>query len=101
MARHAVAPYAERLNIVPGGFDLGVAQAIGTWNARWAGFGKVRDHAARVKALAASLAGLSDIALLAEAAALRPGLLRAADTLQPRVFALVHVAVERHLGLRY
>jgi preprotein translocase subunit SecA len=61
----------------------------------------VRDHAARVKALAASLAGLSDIALLAEAAALRPGLLRAADTLQPRVFALVHVAVERHLGLRY
>src|ERR1700736_597648 len=101
MARHAVAPYAERLNIVPGGFDLGFAQALGSWDALWASVGGVRDHGRRVKALAASMTGLSDIALLTEAATLRPGLLRSADQLRPRVFALVHVAVERHLGLRY
>jgi len=101
MARHAVAPYAERLNFAPGGFDLGVAQAVGAWSAHWAGIAGVENHARRVQALAAKMSGLSDIALLAEAATLRPGLLRAAEALQPRVFALVHVAVERHLGMRY
>jgi preprotein translocase subunit SecA len=116
MARQAVAPYAERLNFVLGGFDLGVAQAMGSWSARWAGIAGVQGYSRRVKALAASMSGLSDIALLAEAATLRPHLLRPglsrphlsrlhlprdAETSRARVFALVHVAVERHLGLRY
>jgi len=101
MARHAVAPYAERLNLVPGGFDLGAAQAFGAWNARLAGITRGRNFARRVRALADSLSGLSDIALLAEAASLRPALLRDREKSRERVFALVHVAVERHLGLRY
>ena len=116
MARQAVAPYAERLNFVPSGFDLGVTQAWGAWSARRGGIAGVHGYSRRVKALAASLSGLSDIALLAEAATLRPLLLRpslshaslshagssrGAETPLPRVFALVHVAVERHLGLRY
>lgn len=101
MNRHAVAPYAERLNIVSGGFDLGVAQAMGAWSARWSRIGGVQAYARQVKALAASLSGLSDIALLTEAATLRPRLLRDGQTFQPQVFALVHAAVERNLGLRY
>src|SRR5580698_4592641 len=101
MARHAVAPYAERLNLVPGAFDLGVTQALGAWDSLWARIRGVRDHASRVEALAASYSGLSDIGLLAEAATLRPGLLHDAEKLQPRVFALAYVAVERHTGLRY
>ena len=101
MPRHAVAPYAERLNLVPGGFDLGAAQAFGAWNARLAGITRGRNFARRVQALADSLSGLSDIALLAEAASLRPALLRDQEKSRERVFALVHVAVERRLGLRY
>lgn len=101
MTRHAVAPYAERLSYVPGAFDLGVAQTVGSWSARLARIAGVRSHAQRVKALAASMSGLIDIALLAEAASLRPRLLREAEMLQPKVFAMVHVAVERHMGLRY
>jgi preprotein translocase subunit SecA len=101
MARHAVAPYAERATFVHGSFDFGATQALGALQARWARIAGVRSHARRVQALAASFAGLSDIALLAEATTLRPGLLRDADALLPRVFALVHVAVERHLGMRY
>jgi preprotein translocase subunit SecA len=101
MARHAVAPYAERLNLVPGGFDLGVTQAFGAWDVRLARIARARGFVHRVRALAASMSGMSDIALLAEAGALRPGLLRAAEALRPKVFALVHVAVERHLGMRY
>ena len=101
MTRQAVAPYAERMNLPPGSFDLGVAQALGALQVRWAGRARVRDHAGRVQALAQSLSGVSDIALLAETAALRPALLRSAETLLERVFALVHVAVERHTGLRY
>ena len=101
MTRHAVAPYAERLSYVPDAFDLGVAQTVGAWGARLARIAGVRSHAQRVKSLAALIAGLSDIALLAEAASLRPRLLRQAEMLQPRLFAMVHVAVERHMGLRY
>jgi hypothetical protein len=101
MTRHAVAPYAERLSYLPGAFDLGVAQTVGAWSARLARIAGVRSHAQRVKALAASMPGLSDIAMLAEAASLRPRLLGEAEMLQPKVFAMVHVAVERHMGLRY
>ena len=101
MVRHAVAPYAERLSIVSGSFDLGVAQAIGSWSARWSRIGRVQIYAREVKALAGSMSCLSDIALLAEAAALRPSLLQQGERFQSRAFALVHAAVERHLGLRY
>src|SRR5581483_3160564 len=101
MTRQAIAPYIERVNLPPGSFDLGVAQALGALQVRWSRITRVTDGAARVEALAQMLSGLSDIALLAEAAALRPALLRAAEPLLDRVFALVHVAVERHTGLRY
>jgi preprotein translocase subunit SecA len=101
MNRHAVAPYAERLHIVSGGFDLSVAQAMGAWSARWSRISRVQAYARQVKALAASMSDLSDIALLTEAATLRPRLLHDGEGLQPRVFALVYAAVERHLGLRY
>ena len=99
MPRSAVAPYAERLHVVPGGFDLGVSQIWGNWNARR--IVGVLGFARQVQSIAASMSGLSDIALLAGAAAARPGLLRDATTSLPRIFAMVHVAVERHLGLRY
>ena len=82
MTRHAVAPYAERLSYVPDAFDLGVAQTVGAWSARLARIAGVRSHAQRVKSLAALIAGLSDIALLAEAASLRPRLLRQAEMLR-------------------
>lgn len=101
MARHAVAPYAERSFTLPGAFDLGLAQAVGTLRARWLRRATIEAEAREIKTLAAQLAGLSDIALLAEAAALRPALLRDGPRLLPRAFALTHVAVERHLGLRY
>ena len=110
MARHAVAPYAERTSPAPGAFDLRVHAAWGTAEARWARVGAVRRFAREVEAQAARYAGRSDATLLADAASLRPALLRPAllrpallrrTVLQPRVFALVHAAVERHLGLRY
>src|SRR6266700_1795805 len=99
MPRHAVAPYAERSHVVPGGFDLGVTQLWGKWTARRVG--GVARFARAVENAAAALSGLSDIALLAEAANLRPVLLRDAAVPLTRIFALVHVAVERNLGLRY
>ncbi len=101
MARHAVAPYAERSVTLPGAFDLGLAQAVGGLRARWLGRTTIESEAREIKDIAATLAGLSDVALLAEAAALRPALLRDGARLLPRAFALTHVAVERHLGLRY
>ncbi len=133
MARPSAAPYAERLSLVPGAFDLGVIAAWGTVEARLAACSRIQHHARQVRALAERMARLSDAALLAEAAMLRPALLRGAstqpaeprDTPFPRVsgtpfprvsgtpfprvsgtprtraFALVHAAVERHLGMRY
>ena len=152
MARHSAAPYAERLSLVPGAFDLGAIAAWGTVDARLAVCAGIQLHARQVRALAGRFARLSDGALLAEAAMLRPVLLRGAipahapdasgpaaalprvsdtfpprvsdafsprvsdmfsprvsdafsprvsDTPRTRVFALVHAAVERHLGMRY
>jgi preprotein translocase subunit SecA len=101
MVRHAVAPYAERMSVVPGAFDLAATAAWGTLAARWGGLGGIRRHAQKIESLAATFATLSDSSLLAEAATLRPAVLRDAEGLQPRVFALVHAAVERHLGLRF
>ncbi len=101
MARHAVAPYAERLNAASGAFDLAALSAWGVLDAQLSGRLRGRSHANRVRQLAASFTHLSDAGLLAEAAMLRPRLLREADALRPHVFALVHLAVERQLGLRY
>jgi preprotein translocase subunit SecA len=99
MPRRAVAPYAERLHVVPGGFDLEVARIWGGLNAR--GIIGIGDFGRKVETLAASLSSLSDIALLAEAARLRPILLRDETAPLVRIFALTHVAVERNLGMRY
>ncbi len=101
MIRQAVAPYAERMTTVPGAFDLGAAQLAGHWQARLARMWGIGGYARQVEALAAGLAGKSDLALLGEAGALRPALTRSGNALQPRIFALVYVAVERCLGLRY
>ena len=101
VGRRAVAPYAERASSLPGAFDLGLAQAFGTWSVRRLRRGAVEAEARAVRDIAAGLAGLGDVALLAEAAALRPALLRDGKRLLPHAFALAHVAVERHLGLRY
>src|SRR3954447_24215917 len=101
MARHAVAPYAERFSPTAGAFDLGAFAAWGALDVRFAPHYRVLRHARRVQALAEKLKRLSDTALLMEAAALRPNMLRDPAGLQPKVFALAHVAVERHLGLRY
>ena len=51
MTRHVVAPYAERLSYVPGAFDLGAVQTVGTWSACLR-IARVRSHAQRVKTLA-------------------------------------------------
>jgi preprotein translocase subunit SecA len=99
MSRRAVAPYAERSYVVPSGFDLEVTRIWGNWNAR--GIVGHRGFGGRIEHLAASLSGLSDIALLVEAARLRPVLLRDEATPLERIFALTHVAVERNLGMRY
>ena len=101
MVRVISAPYAERSSPMPGPFDLRAIAAWGTVSARLPGRLGVAGHAQRVGTLAAALAGRSDAALLAEAAAVRPALLDRPAAMQPRVFALVHAAVERHLGLRY
>jgi preprotein translocase subunit SecA len=99
MPRHAVAPYAERVHTAPGAFDLGAWQLWGQWNTRRVP--GVRDFARKVESEARLWSRKSDIALLAEASALRPVLLRDAAAPLTRIFALVHVAVERNLGLRY
>ena len=101
MARPTAAPYAERAHTAPGAFDRAAITAWGGLSARLARPTGLHRHAREVKGLAARLSGLGDAALLAEAAALRPALLRDAARLRPQVFALVHAAVERTLGLRY
>ena len=101
MVRYAAAPYAERAVARMGAFDLRAASAWGALEARWAWTGGIERHARAVEALAAGFARQTDIALLAEAAALRPALLRHGRQQQTRVFALVHAVVERTLGLRY
>ncbi len=101
MVRHAVAPYAERVAVTPNGFDLGVLRIAGAWAARLTVIGGIEAYAQRVGALAVDYAKLGDVALLAEAARLRPGLLRDPAGLRDRVFALAAVAVQRHTGLRY
>ena len=101
MAASSPAPYAERFSPVSGAFDRAAAAAWGGLSARLARPSGLQRHARQVKALAAELSGLSDPALLATAASIRPALLRDPARLQPRVFALVHAAVERQLGLRY
>ena len=101
MPRHAIAPYAERFSPMPGAFDLGAITAWGTLEAWCAPRARVSRLARRVRAQAAGFSGMSDAALLAEAARLRPALARNPAGLTSTVFALVHVAVERNLGLRY
>ena len=101
MARHAIAPYAERHSTTLGAFDLDVTAAWGAMEARLGSAPGIQRHARAVKALADAYTGLSDHALLATAATLRPGLIRDPVALQPLIFALVHAAVERHTGLRY
>jgi preprotein translocase subunit SecA len=101
MQRSAVAPYAERLSPIPGPFDLAAHAAWGAIDVRLAALSGIGRHAREIQALALKYAGLSDAALLTEAASLRHRLLRESAALQPVVFALVHVAVERHLGMRY
>ena len=101
MARTIFAPYAERAVLPSSGFDLRVSAAWGALGARLPGGTGIERHARAVRALAAALEGRGDAALLAEAAAIRPALLERPAALQPRLFALVHVAVQRHLGLRF
>ena len=107
MVRHATAPYAERPSTVAGAFDLGFASAWGSLDARLACLprpaclARIATYARRIERLADTFAQLSDPALLAEAAALRPLLMRGAELRQAHVFALVHAALQRHLGLRY
>ena len=101
MERHAVAPYAERFSPIPGPFDMGAHAAWGALDVRLANLSGIRRHAREIKALAARFTALGDTALLMEAASLRQRLLREGAALQPVVFALVHAAVERHLGMRY
>ena len=100
MQRYAVAPYAERPGVVPTPFDLWAISLWGTLEAHWPASGIAR-FARTVRTHADRAAGMTDAALLAEAAALRPGLLEHAARLQLRVFGLVHEAVRRHLGVRY
>ncbi len=101
MVRTAVAPYAERLSVVPSAFDLGLIAAWGAVEARFARLSRIQARAAEIKGLAAGFSDLSEAGLLARAAALRPDLPRDHGRLLPLVFALVHAAVERHLGLRF
>ena len=100
MQRFAVAPYAERPTTSPKSFDLWANSVWGSVAARRPAMGIAR-FARQVRAEAARHEGGSDVALLAAAAALRPALLRDAARLQPVVFGMVHVAVQRQLGLRY
>ena len=100
MTRLAVAPYAERPSVAPKPFDLWATSVWGTLEARWPAAG-IASFARQVHTEAARFAAMSNPALLAEAVALRPALLQNTARLQPRVFGLVHAAVERHLGLRY
>ena len=101
MVRYATAPYTERAGSLPGPLDLRAVAAWGTLASRWSAAGGIEPFARDVRKLADGFAGRSDAALLAEAAALRPALLRGYEALLPRVFALAHVAVERHLGMRF
>ncbi len=101
MDRLAVAPYAERVSTLPGAFDLAAASAWGAMEARWSRVVRIEQAARHIKGIAAGFATLTDTALRAEADRLRPALLQPTARLQPHVFALVHAAVERHLGLRY
>ena len=101
MTQQAIAPYPERLVRLPRGFDLAAASAWGGLEAHWPALSGAGRFARQVEAEAARLSGHSASALLAEATALRTGLLRDPAGLQTRAFGLVHVAVERELGLRY
>lgn len=101
MTRAAIAPYPERHSTVAGPFDRSAMAAWGTLAARLhrpAGLGR---HARAIARAADALAALSDTALLAEAAVVRPALLQLTPEGTRRAFALVHAAVQRHLGLRY
>ena len=101
MARTIFAPHVERAVPPHSGFDLRVSALWGVLGARLPGATDIERHAHAVRTLAAGLEGRSDAALLAEAAAIRPALLERQAALQPRLFALVQVAVQRHLGLRF
>jgi preprotein translocase subunit SecA len=101
MIRHAVAPYAERVTVAPNGFDLGVLRIAGAWASRLTRIGGIEAYAQRIAALSADYTKLSDLALLTQAARLRPGLLRDPAGMRDHVFALTSVAVQRHTGLRY
>ncbi len=95
------APYAERASTIPGAFDLRAAAAWGAVEGRLPPLAGIGRYARQIRGLAATLEGHGDAALLARAASLRPALLKRGPALQPQVFALVHVAVQRQLGLRY
>ena len=101
MVRFAAAPYAERDSTLPGAFDLRAAAAWGAFQAHLPRPASIAAHARQIQAIAAQFEVRSDAALLAEAGAIRQGLLRTPAALRLRVFALVHTVVERHLGLRY
>ena len=101
VAHSNAAPYAELARTMPGAFDRAAASAWGGLSARLARPIRLQRHARAVQEMATELAGLSDAGLTAAAAAIRPALLQNPARLQPRVFALVHAAVERQLGLRY
>ena len=101
MVRFAAAPYAEREAAIPGAFDLRATAAWGTVLAHLPRPASIAGHARQIRGIAAEYEGWSDASVLAEAGAIRQGLLRTPDALRSRVFALVYTVVERHLGLRY
>jgi preprotein translocase subunit SecA len=100
MTRLAVAPYAERHGKSPRPFDLWTTSVWGGLEARWP-VGGITTFAKHVRSEALRYEPMSDPALLAAAAALRPALLQHPARLQPRVFGLAHAAVQRHMGMRY